>query len=117
MNTHSPSPPGPGHGTLPAGGIVARTVRRYVKAPVAAAPTSPKPWYALPLAVVLSLIPIGFGGVVLYALWFLDAMPLRRPERAMNSFHALFILVVGVAVLFYAVKDRNRRVVRCPSCG
>jgi hypothetical protein len=67
---------------------------------------TPEAWYHIAIGVILSLIPIGVGGVGLWALGF----------SSVHSIKLLFILIVGVAFLFFALKGRARLYVRCPKC-
>jgi hypothetical protein len=67
---------------------------------------APEAWYHIAIGVILSLIPIGLGGIGLWALGLSSA----------HSIKLLFILIVGVAGLFFALKGRSRLYVRCPKC-
>jgi hypothetical protein len=64
-------------------------------------------WYHTATGVALSLIPIGVGGIGLWALGF----------SSDHSIKLVLILIVGVAFLFYAFQGRRRLYVRCPQGG
>jgi len=67
---------------------------------------TPETWYHIAIGVTLSLISICLGGIGLWALGF----------SSDYSIKLLFILIVGVAFLFFALKGRSRLYVRCPKC-
>lgn len=68
---------------------------------------TPEAWYHIAIGVGLSLVPICWGGIGLWALGL----------SSEHSIKLLFILIVGIAFLFFALKGRSRQYVRCPKCG
>ena len=84
---------------------------------VASAPTTPQPRYQLPLLVIISLLPIGFGLVMLVMLWLFDTGTTPLGERLFTSAKLLLIAAMGLVILFTAIASRNWLVVRCPTCG
>jgi hypothetical protein len=83
----------------------------------ATAPRTPKPWHHTAIAIAFSLVPIIFGGLVLWALHFSGVGFGGRVHSLDYSIKALFILLIGTGFLFQAIKDARRLYVRCPKCG
>jgi hypothetical protein len=73
----------------------------------AASVKTPQAWYHTAISVILALIPIGLGGIGLWAVGL----------SSDHSIKLLFILIVGVAFLVAALNGRRRRCVRCPKCA
>jgi hypothetical protein len=68
---------------------------------------TPEAWYHRAISMLLALIPIGMGGIGLWAVGF----------SSEHSIKLLLLMIVGVAFLLTALDGRRRLCVRCPRCA